>query len=519
MSESRQRNGRGAGARVAIALATALVAVIPPLAFAAAPLNGFALFGWVSPPAGFTTPDRLGEMAALGFDVVLPTQDDEGDPAGNHVRLDAAAAHGMRALVYDRRFFNAYLKGITTPAAGAVFDSIVAEYRGDPALLGYYLGDEPSGAWVDTIAMFHRELQKRDPGHVTWNNLLGASAFATDSLYRAYLNAYLDRVPASVLCADYYNFFVSGDRGRFFQNAAALRAVSDARGLPFWAVIQLTPHGPYRPLTTGELRWQVSQLLAYGARGIGYFTYWTPKPDSTLNWQPAVIQRDGTRTAWYDVLATFNARARSAGERLAGMHWISVQATQPYLAEVAPFAGNDWLQWVSGRATVGRFVDADGTPWLLFANRDSLNTQTLTLGLRGATGATRVDGGTPVWSISELSVTYSYVDLEPGDFALLRIDGTRGEALETLGPVVGAFANPVRGGLHVALDRVGGAARCDVIDALGRRLWTTPLAAGATEVVWDGSDARGSRAVPGVYVLRVHDNRGSTNRRLVWLGR
>jgi hypothetical protein len=133
-----------------------------------------------------------------------------------------------------------------------------------------------------------------------------------------------------------------------------------------------------------------------------------------------------------------------------------VQATQPYLAEVAPFAGNDWLQWVSGRATVGRFVDADGTPWLLLANRDSLNTQTLTLGLRGATGATRVDGGTPVWSISELSVTYSYVDLEPGDFALLRIDGTRGEALETLGPVVGAFANPVRGGLHVALDRVGG---------------------------------------------------------------
>jgi len=135
--------------------AAALAAVGASHAMAAAPLSGFALFGWVSPPVEFTTPDRLGEMAALGFDVVLPTQDDQGIPADNHVRLDAAAAHGMRCLVYDDRFFHAYLKGITTPAAGAVFDSIVADYRDHPALLGYYLGDEPRGAWVDTIALFH----------------------------------------------------------------------------------------------------------------------------------------------------------------------------------------------------------------------------------------------------------------------------------------------------------------------------------------------------------------------------
>jgi hypothetical protein len=498
----------------AVSVATALAAV----AGAAPAAPRFALFGWVSPPVEFTDAVRLGEMAALGFDVVLPTQNDAGDPADNHARLAAAGAHGMHALIYDRRFVNAYYAGITTPAAGAVFDSIVAEYRGDPALLGYYLGDEPSGAWVDTIAMFHRELQKRDPGHMTWNNLLGASSFGTDSRFRAYLDGYLARVPASVLSADYYEFLATGNRGRFFANAAALRAVSDQHGVPFWAVVLLTGHHPYRAPTAGELRWQVSQLLAYGARGIGYFTYWTPTPDSTLDWQPGVIRRDGTRTAWYDLLAAFDARVRPAGEALAGMRWLSTQATAPVPAGAAPFAGSDWLRTISGRAAIGRFVDPGGTPWLLVTNRDSLDAQHLTLTLQGATGVTRLDAGPPARTSVDLGVTFVDLTLDPGDFALLRIDGTRGEAAETLGPAIAPAINPARGPVRLTLERVGGSARFDVIDVLGRRVWSTALPAGSNAVTWDGRDTRGTRAPAGLYVVRVHDNRGASARRIAWLG-
>jgi len=52
----------------------------------------------------------------------------------------------------------------------------------------------------------------------------------------------------------------------------------------------------------------------------------------------------------------------------------------------------------------------------------------------------------------------------------------------------------------------------------GRRIWTTPLAAGAHAVTWAGRDTRGARAGAGIYLLRVRDNRGASTQRVAWLG-
>ena len=46
--------------------------------------------------------------------------------------------------------------------------------------------------------------------------------------------------------------------------------------VPFLLIVQAMPHGPYRDPTEAELAWQVHHALAFGARGISYFTYWTP---------------------------------------------------------------------------------------------------------------------------------------------------------------------------------------------------------------------------------------------------
>jgi hypothetical protein len=231
-----------------------------------------------------------------------------------------------------------------------------------------------------------------------------------------------------------------------------------------------------------------------------------------------VIRRDGTHTPWYDVLNVFDARVRPAGEALAGMRWLSTQATAPVPAGAAPFAGSDWLTSVTGRAAIGRFVDAGGTPWLLVTNRDSLASQNIVLTLQGATGVTRFDAGTPPSTNTDLGVLFVDMALDAGDFTLLRIDGTRGEAGVTLGPLMVPAANPARGPVRLALERVGGTARFEVVDALGRRVWTTPLAAGANTVTWDGRDMRGTRAGAGLYFMRVRDNRGTSMRRIAWLG-
>ena len=519
---------RGRGRWLAPALAGAIAlagdTVLPARAPAQAPvaLPAFTLFGWLSPPPDSTTPARIAEMAELGLNVMLPSQDPAGHkPEANLRRLDLAAQHGLQVLLFDDRLGRAWRAGFLTPAGAAVLDSVVATYRDHPGFLGWYLGDEPQPPW-DTLAVLHRELQRRDPRYMTWNNLLGRMAFASESSWRAYIDGYLDTMPARVLSDDHYEFRTSGDRGQFFANAAGLRDLADAHGIPFWAIVQLTQHTGYRALSSGELRWQVSNLLAYGARGIGYFTYWTPTQDPQWNWQPAIIGPNGERTERYDMLKAFHQRLRPAGELLAACRWVSTQATIPVPPGADPFVGDDWLARVEGRATIGRFVDAWGRPHLVIVNRDSLAEQEIDMTFRGATGVTqldRLDG--PVFTDLRLTdpAPIYRLNLPAGDFALLRIEGTEGQAYETLGPVMVVLVQPARGVAQFDLMRVGAGAKLTIFDATGRAQWTTTLLPGDRTATWNGTNADGRPMPPGIYFARLQDNRGTATTRAVWLGR
>src|SRR5436190_14710594 len=228
------------------AIALAGATGLPTPAPAQGVLPPFTLFGWLSPPPESTTAARIAEMAELGLNVLLPSQDPAGHaPEANLRRVDLAGQHGMQVLLFDERLARAWRAGFFTPAGAAVLDSVVATYRDRPGFLGWYLGDEPQQPW-DTLAVLHRELQRRDPRYLTWNNLLGRMSFASESAWRAYIDGYLDTMPARVLSDDHYEFRTGGDRGQFFVNAAGLRDLADEHGVPFWAILQLTQHPGYR---------------------------------------------------------------------------------------------------------------------------------------------------------------------------------------------------------------------------------------------------------------------------------
>src|SRR6266571_4968315 len=69
------------------------MAVSPP---AASLLPPFIRYGWCSPPAAYTTPERLREYRDAGMDVVLPGVSDTWTRESNFRRMDAAAAVGSR---------------------------------------------------------------------------------------------------------------------------------------------------------------------------------------------------------------------------------------------------------------------------------------------------------------------------------------------------------------------------------------------------------------------------------------
>jgi hypothetical protein len=485
-----------------------------------AAMNRFEICGWQSPPNDSTDDARIAEMGEAGMRLLLPAVGDSGRLADNLRRLDLAAAHGMRCILWDSRFERV---DPARPEGLALMDSIVADYRGHPAFFGYYLGDEPPREFFPGLGQWYAALRARDPEHSAWNNLLGRSAFKSRDEWLEYTRDFAERVQPAALCNDQYDFLVTGDRGHFVENAAGLAAVAREAGVPFWSFVLLIQHLAYRALTPGELKWQVSILLAYGARGVGYFTYWTPAPDSSMNWKYGIIGWDGRRSLWYAVVSGFNRRVRAAGETLAGLTWLATVHAGSVPAGGTGFVPDDWLSAVDGRAALGYFVDGAGTRYLLVANSDSLAARTVTLTLRDVAQACVLGEHQDSWD----QVTCAppdpesrlVLELDAGSFALVRLEGGSAGVIQGgKAPVMLVMPNPAGGEVRLELSRVAYGGRLEIIDAAGRRAWSRTLRPGNATLVWRGERDSGGQAPAGLYFARLEDERGVTVARIAWRG-
>lgn len=489
---------------------------------AGAAADRFVTFGWVSPPASLTTDARIAEMAEAGLTLTVPAWNDSGHREDNLARLDLAAAHGLRCILWDARFDLVEALGPGSIAGGVLMDSIVADYRDRPAFFGYYLGDEPPRSIWPLLESIADPLRQRDPVHPAWNNLLGRGSWDSRAAWESYTRDYMAVLHPAVLCNDHYDFHLDGDVGLFVENVAGLAAMAREAELPFWAIIQLVQHGPFRALTPGELAWQTSMLLAYGARGIGYFTYWTPAPDPVWNWQPAIITYDGQRSAWYPVVAGLNRKVRAAGETLAGLTWLATVHAGSTPLGGTPFVPEAVIGSVEGRAALGCFTDGYGVRHLLVANSDSIGAQQVTLTLRGLRRVWRLGAEAGEWQPATVTPVPGggrvALDLEPGGFALLRISGPLSQPGAGRGPGLGVYPRPARREVSLTVSGLGSGGRVEILDAAGRRVRSWRPGSDEATLMWRGERDRGGSAPPGIYFVRAEDTGGASVSRLEWLG-
>jgi hypothetical protein len=347
----------------------------------------FLVSFWCGPPPQETTLARYQEIWRAGFNAVLPPCGGPITPELNRRILDLCAQTGLKAVVSDPRLE----PGGPEPGSsefGAALDSVVGDYTRSPALLGYFLQDEPSAAQFPRLAALERGLRERDPKRLAYINLF--PNYATPQqlgtpAYSDYVRRFLETVRPRLFSFDYYALLSTGERPSYFANLEVIRRESLRAGVPFAAVVLSTPHGPYRDPTEADLRWQVYTALAYGARGIVYFTYWTPH-DETWQFRNGILDEQGRRTAHYEevrhintelnALAPVLARLRSEGVYQAGGLPSGTQAL-PAGATVREVRGGD--------AVVGLFREprrveinfgtslmrSEGEPeYVLLVNRD-----------------------------------------------------------------------------------------------------------------------------------------------------
>lgn len=388
---------------------------------------------WCGPPAAFQTEAVYDDIAAAGFTLTSNACDGSTYNATyNKQQLAFAAARGMTSIVADQRVSNAVSQARDgkTAEMNAGLDGAVADYKGEKALAGYHVFDEPGTSLFPALGQVVSGLAARDPERISYLNLLPNYATAGQlgaASYDAYVAEYLSKVAPQIVSWDYYPFLLSGDLPGFFENLAIVRAHSLAAKRPFWQFVQAISFVNHRATTAAEKAWVVNQSLAYGAMGLWYFTYWTP-PQTAEAFGNGIIDPSGNKTAQYAEITAINKSFAAMSKHLVQATSTGVHHNGPLESGTGPRVPGSPVYLPSfAKLTVGTFTK-DADVFAVIANRDyaaAVESDVIVPVAPGAVAildvATGAFGAFAATAVPEGA--RGHLKLGPGEAALLRLAG------------------------------------------------------------------------------------------------
>lgn len=214
-----------------------------------------------------------------------------------HNALDLSHKVGIKTLISTNDFF-------VNP------EPIVERFKDHPANAGYFIKDEPSVLLIPQLSTFIKRIKSVDPLGFCYVNLLPnfapTSVMGTHS-YKDYVNQYITELELDVISFDYYPIVGNPSMIKYgwYNNLELIREKGKLFNKPFWTFALATSHGDYPIPTLEQLRLQTFSNLAYGAKGIQYYTYWTidsPNYEYTLG----PIDKNGSKTLTYDLIRQVN---------------------------------------------------------------------------------------------------------------------------------------------------------------------------------------------------------------------
>lgn len=381
---------------------------------------------WSPPPPTETTEERYQEIAAAGFNFVVGGNGIQVDGT-NTAALAAATATKLKFLLTDRTLRKnirdstaganvagahqggatpsllrqTFTNGKPRPSTSRATPEVSSEatshprenvrlrikrllnlYARYPALAGLNLYDEPSRDLFGIVGYAREVLQRLAPNELpyvnVWPSYASNSALGT-STYEEYLRLYLSEVAPPLLCFDHYPLLEgTGITSDYFYNWAVIRRYALQAGIPSWAFIQSADFGgegarisKRRRPDEAEILWQINVSLAYGAKGIQYFTYWTP---SATHFGEALVSRDGVLTPLYNYARRANNYLRVVGKVLLPLTSDSVAHAneEPLPHGATVFKADRYVTSTSGSPVIlGKFRKPTGGTdrYLLAANR------------------------------------------------------------------------------------------------------------------------------------------------------
>jgi hypothetical protein len=417
-------------ARRAAALALAIGALCsapvpalgPPQSFTALPpppAREFPIMSWDDTPAD---------------DALLRGMREAGLNVGGFCRAEDLArvgAAGLACLLEDPGLRSYDWRHLPPPAQLQRDLARLAPIVQDPTVLGVFLNDEPQTADLAGLGTVVAAMRRQLPGTLPFVNLFpyreGQREWYSD--YAAYAEG-LAATGVPFLSFDNYALSYAGMGDEFFVNLELVRRTARAHHVPFWATLQSVAHFGYLEPNDATLHLQVWSALAYGARGIEYFTYFTPERG---NYRAGAVDQFGQRTPTWAALRRMNGELAALAPVLLTLtstgvyHYPDTPKESHGLGESRLLRHVDMIKdedqfvppAVQARFLVGEFHDMRGRDYLMIVNKDIGHSFQFVLDFRA--------GERKLWRINpysgqEEAFGFEQNWLAPGGGVLLRVE-------------------------------------------------------------------------------------------------
>ena len=421
-----------------IGIWTGLIAgVLGSVAFGAGQEAGwkqkqFLITFWCPPPA---TDAALSAVAAEHYNLTwVPAEG-----------LDLAAKYKLRAMLTSELLHPAVLEDA---GKRAQLDALIDRVKGHSAMEAYFIVDEPGAGAFAGLGRLVAYLRQRDPEHLAYINLfptyaneqqLGITAASVKNpevgypagwqgiepgnkvviAYREHLRQFVEKVKPGLISYDHYHFFKDTDTPQYFLNLGLIRQAAMEAQRPFLNIIQASiVEKVWRLPKIDELRWLVFTTMAYGGRGISYFTYWGPESYGGL-------YQDGKKSPLAGQVAELNTEIEKFGPALMELDSIGAYHTDPLPLGTLGIPGDCPVKVsATGPLVLGMFAQKGKPSAFMVVNRD-YNQPTTAMVRVELTGerVQELDRKTGKWIDGPaLTDRRMKINLQPGDGRLFRVN-------------------------------------------------------------------------------------------------
>ena len=266
----------------------------------------------------------------------------------------------------------------------------MVEASGDsPAVLGYFIMDEPGSPTFPALARAVAAVKKYAPGKLAYINLFPsyATVGAPDksqlgtATYTEYLERFVNEVRPQLISYDNYMVQYSDDlkdktkAAIYYADLLEVRRVAQKYGLPFWNIVSCNQ---IRPQTTipspANMAFQAYTTLAAGGRGVSWYKYYQD------GYAYAPIAKSDEKTMTWRYLQVVNHQLRTLGPIMNRLTSTGVFFTSPPAVKDLPLLPGKVVREVQSTASprglsdaqppimVGEFQDEGGHDYVMLVN-------------------------------------------------------------------------------------------------------------------------------------------------------